>query len=147
VAGGVTTSCFADLLRARLQQEQPGRITALHRNAAAWCEQRGRAGDAVRHARVAGDAAWAARLIERHVLLRSEGATVQRWLSALPAELAGSRPRLLLAEARLALRVEAAEVALDAAERMLADAAGAADEPFEPSAGRAASQPANVPRR
>ena len=27
---------FADLLRARLQEEQPGRVTQLHRNAAAW---------------------------------------------------------------------------------------------------------------
>ena len=47
---------------------------------------------------------WAARLIERYAdefLLRSEGATVQRWLSVLPAELATSRPRLLLAKAWL----------------------------------------------
>src|SRR5215470_15913758 len=29
---------FADLLRARLQAEQPGRVEALHRAAAAWCE-------------------------------------------------------------------------------------------------------------
>jgi len=28
---------FADLLRARLRQEQPGRLAQLHRNAAAWC--------------------------------------------------------------------------------------------------------------
>ena len=34
---------FADLLRARLQQEQPGRVAQLHRNAAAWYE-RARAG-------------------------------------------------------------------------------------------------------
>src|SRR5207342_239136 len=87
---------FADLLRARLQQQHPDRLAALHRNAAAWSAEQGLAGDAVRHA----VAAWAARLIERHVdalLLRSEGATVQRWLAALPAELVQSRPRLLLA--------------------------------------------------
>ena len=105
----------------------------------------------MRHALAAGDAAWAARLVERHAdafLLRSEGATLQRWLAALPAGLAGSRPRLLLAQARLALlshRVEAAEVALDAAERALASVPGVADEPFEPSVGRAASHLANVP--
>jgi LuxR family transcriptional regulator, maltose regulon positive regulatory protein len=139
---------FADLLRARLQQQQPGRAPALHRNAAAWYEEHGLAGDAVRHALAAGDAAWAARLIERHVdglFLRSEGATVQRWLAGLPAGLAGSRPRLLLAQAGLALlsgRVEAAGGLLDAAERALADAA---DEPYEPSAGRAVSLLANVP--
>ena len=142
---------FADLLRARLQQQRPGRVAGLHRAAAAWCEDHGLADDAVRHALAAGDAAWAARLVERHAdafLLRSEGATLQRWLAALPAGLAGSRPRLLLAQARLALlshRVEAAEVALDAAERALASAPGVADEPFEPSVGRAASHLANVP--
>ena len=142
---------FADLLRARLQQQRPGRVPALHRAAAAWCEDHGLADDAVRHALAAGDAAWSMRLVERHAdafLLRSEGATLQRWLAALPAGLAGSRPRLLLAQARLALlshRVEAAEVALDAAERALASAPGVADEPFEPSVGRAASHLANVP--
>ena len=142
---------FADLLRARLQAEQPGRVPALHRAAAAWSEEHGLADDAVRHALAGGDAAWSMRLVERHAdafLLRSEGATLQRWLAALPAGLAGSRPRLLLAQARLALlshRVEAAEVALDAAERALASAPGVADEPFEPSVGRAASHLANVP--
>ena len=142
---------FADLLRARLEQQRPGRVPALHRAAAAWCEDHGLADDAVRHALAAGDAAWSTRLVERHAdafLLRSEGATLQRWLAALPAGLAASRPRLLLAQARLALlshRVEAAEVALDAAERALAAAPGVADEPFEPSVGRAASHLANVP--
>ena len=141
---------FADLLRARLQR-RPGRVPALHRAAAAWCEDHGLADDAVRHALAAGDPAWAARLVERYAdafLLRSEDATLQRWLAALPAGLVGSRPRLLLAQARLALlshRVEAAEVALDAAERALASAPGVADEPFEPSVGRAASHLANVP--
>ena len=32
---------FADLLRARLQQHQPGRVAGLHHNAAAWCEEHG----------------------------------------------------------------------------------------------------------
>ena len=93
---------FADLLRARLQQEQPEREPALHRNAAAWSDAHGLADDAVRHALAAGDTTWAARLVERHadaLLLRSEGATLQRWLTALPADLAGSRPRLCLVQA------------------------------------------------
>ena len=97
---------FADLLRARLQQQQPGRMAALHHNAAAWCEEHGLADDAVRHALAAGDATWAARLIERHfdeTFWPGERATVQRWLSALPAGLAGSRPRLCLVRAVLAL--------------------------------------------
>ena len=98
---------FADLLRARLQAEQPGRVQALHRAAAAWCEEHDLADDAVRHALAAGDAAWAARLVERHVeelLGRSEGATLRRWLSALPAESVRDRPRLCLAQAYGAAR-------------------------------------------
>jgi LuxR family maltose regulon positive regulatory protein len=142
---------FADLLRARLQQEQPERVQELHRAAAAWSEAHGLADDAVPHALAADDATWAAWLVERHadaLLLRNEGATLQRWLAALPAELLGSRPRLLLAQANLALDggdVTAFEARLDAAERALAETAGAVDEPYEPSVGRAASLLANVP--
>ena len=139
---------FADLLRARLQQEQPGRVPELHRNAAAWYAERGLADDAIRHAVAAGEMTWAARLIERHydaIFQQGESATIQRWISALPAELARSSPRLLLAQAWMALvggDVEAAGAPLDAAERAFADAA---NEPFEPSVGRAASLLANVP--
>ena len=131
---------FADVLRARLLEEQPDQVAHLHQNAAAWYEQHRLADDAIQHALAAGDAAWAARLIEQHFdalfYSRGEGATVQRWLSSLPAELASSRPRLCLAQALLALasgRVEAVDAPLDAAERALA---GAADEPFESTVGR-----------
>ena len=48
---------FADLLRARLQQEQPGGIAQLHRHAAAWHEEHGLADDAIRHAVAAGEMA------------------------------------------------------------------------------------------
>jgi LuxR family maltose regulon positive regulatory protein len=139
---------FADLLRARLLQERPERVPQLHRAAAAWSEAHGLADDAVHHALGAGDATWAARLVERHadgLLVRSEGATVQRWLAALPIKLVGSRPRLLLAQARLALlsgRVEAVQRRLDDAERALQ---ATADEPYEPSVDRATSLLANVP--
>jgi len=143
---------FADLLRARLRQQQPGRVPVLHRKAAAWCQQHGLADDAVRHALAAGDTAAVARLIEQHfdatLYLRSEGATAQRWLAALPAELARSRPRLLLAQALLAAtlgRAEDMEPPLDAAELALAAATPALDEPFEPSAGKAASLLVNIP--
>ena len=87
-AGGRYHHLFADLLRVRLQQEQPGRAPELHRNAAGWYAERGLADDAVRHAVAAGEMTWAARLIEQHFdaafYLRGEGATVQRWMSALP---------------------------------------------------------------
>ncbi len=91
---------------------------------------------------------WAARLIEEHFderfYLHGEVSTVRRWLALLPAELAGSRPRLLLARARLALLgggLEEAEGLLDSAERISADA----DADFEPSAGMASSLLVNVP--
>jgi LuxR family maltose regulon positive regulatory protein len=139
---------FADLLRARLQAEQPGRVPELHRAAAAWCEEHDLADDAVRHALAAGEAAWAARLVERHVetlLGRSEGATLRRWLSALPAESVRDRPRLCLAQAYAAaqgFQVEALEALLDDAERAFAVSG---DEPYEDPAGRPVSVLANVP--
>jgi LuxR family maltose regulon positive regulatory protein len=139
---------FADLLRARLQAEQPGRVQALHRAAAAWSEEHDLADDAVRHALAARDPAWAARLAERHVetlLGRSEGATLRRWLSALPAESVRDRPRLCLAQAYAAaqsFQLEALEALLDDAERGFAVSGG---EPYHDPAGRPASVLANVP--
>ena len=135
---------FADLLRARLQQQDPERIRGLHRRAGMWHEQHGPTDDAVRHAVAAGDAVWAAQLIERHadeILLRSEGATLQRWLAALPPGLIDSRPRLLIIQTRFA-SVEEIDGLLDAAERAVASTA---DEAYEPSAGRGVSRLANVP--
>ena len=140
---------FADLLHARLEQEQPGRVSELQRNAAAWYEQRGLADDAIRHAVAAGELTWAAQLIERHYdavfFLRGEAATIQRWLAALPEDLVRSRPRLLLGQALMAVlsgRLEAVEPLLDAAERA---SAGGAAEPVEPTAGRARSLLVNAP--
>jgi LuxR family transcriptional regulator, maltose regulon positive regulatory protein len=139
---------FADLLRARLARELPDRLPELHRTAAAWCEQHGLVDDAVRHALAAGDTLWAARLIEQHfdaMLWRSEDVTFRRWLQALPAELLRSRPRLCLAQAYWALL----SGRLEAVEPLVADAqqafAAVAEEPYEPSAGRAASLLANLP--
>jgi len=140
---------FADLLRARLQAEQPGRVAQLHRNAAAWCQEHGLADDAIRHAVAAGEMTWAAELVEQHfdavLYLHGEGATTQRWISALPGELVRSRPRLLLAQSFLASysgQLEAVEPLLDAAERA---SPGGADAPFEPTVGRARSLLVNVP--
>ncbi len=140
---------FADLLRVRLAQEQPERVPALHRNAAAWCEAHDLGDDAIHHALAAGEAGWAARLVERHleeqILRRSEGATMARWLAALPAEVVRARPRLCLGQAISALlggRADQAEPLIDAAERA-ATVAGA--EPYQPSVGRTASILANLP--
>ena len=139
---------FADLLRVRLLEEQPGPAMQLHHNAAAWCEEHGLADDAIRHAVAAGEMIWAARLVEKHFdefYNLGEGATIQQWLSVLPADLVLSRARLLLAQALMATisgRMEAVEPFLGAAEGA---AIGAVEEPFEPTAGRAASMLVNVP--
>jgi LuxR family transcriptional regulator, maltose regulon positive regulatory protein len=140
---------FADLLRARLQQEQPGRVAQLHRNAAAWYQEHGLADDAIGHAAAAGEMLWAARIIEQHFDLvhriRGEAATIDRWLSVLPAEVVRSRPRLLLAQAHMAAdsgHPEVVEPLLDAVDCAPHDWA---DEPFEPASGAAASFLINVP--
>ena len=139
---------FASLLRNRLADEQPARVPELHRAAATWHEEHGFADEAVRHALAAGEADWAARLVERHVeglLRRSEGATLRRWLSALPAAAVRGRARLCLAQAIIAT----VGGRLDGVEPLLADAerafAATGDEPHEPSIGRAMSVLANVP--
>jgi ATP/maltotriose-dependent transcriptional regulator MalT len=91
---------------------------------------------------------WAAQLIEQHFdevfYLRGEGATFHQWLSALPAGLVRSRPRLLAAQAFLASHGGGATVKPLLGEAEHADA-DAADEPFEPTIGRAASILVNVP--
>ena len=140
---------FADLLRARLQAEQPGRVPKLHRNAAAWYEEHGMADDAIGHSVAAGETLWAARIIEQHFdmvyNIRGEAATIHHWLSVLPAKVVRSRPRLLLAQALMAAtsgRIEVVEPLLDAVE---CAPRGWADEPFEPTAGVAASHLINVP--
>jgi ATP/maltotriose-dependent transcriptional regulator MalT len=133
---------FADLLRARLQQDRPARVTVLHRAAAAWHQEHDLTDDAVRHALAAGDAAWAGQLIEQHfdaTFQQGQRATIHRWLAMLPADLVPARPRLGLAQAWMAVvggHVEAADRALDAAEQA---SARAGEEPFVPSVGRGAS--------
>jgi LuxR family maltose regulon positive regulatory protein len=88
------------------------------------------------------------RLVERHVetlLGRSEGVTLRRWLSALPAESVRDRPRLCLAQAYSAaqgFQLETLEALLDDAERGFA---ASGDEPYWDPAGRPASVLANVP--
>jgi LuxR family transcriptional regulator, maltose regulon positive regulatory protein len=142
---------FADLLRARLEQEQPGRVQELHRAAAAWSDEHDLSDDAVRHALAAGDAAWAAQLVERYVdtlLRRSEGVTLRRWLSTLPVEVQRARPRLCLAQGFNAVvsgQLEAIEPLLDDAERAFAATGSQSPEPpVGPARGVLANVPAGI---
>ena len=138
---------FADVLRDRLEKERSEEVKELHLRAASWCERNGWASAAVEHALAAGDVEWAARLVEHNtqaLCQRSEGATVNRWLTALPTGLVRSRPRLSLARAIWALisgRVDEIEPLLTDAERAFATA----DHAHEPSAEEAARGLANVP--
>ncbi|HTD78772.1 MAG TPA: helix-turn-helix transcriptional regulator, partial [Chloroflexota bacterium] len=116
---------FADVLRARLLDEQPEKVPELHRRASAWYERNGEMSEAIRHALAAGDVSKAADLIELSApaLRRSrQEAVLLGWLAALPDELLRCRPVLsnvfageLLGEGKL----EDADARLRDAERWL----------------------------
>ena len=77
---------FADVLHARLRDEQPGDVPDLHRRASAWHEQNGEPSEAIRHALAAGDFGRAADLIELAipVMLRSRQEAAS-WLARAAA--------------------------------------------------------------
>src|SRR5256885_2012770 len=88
---------FADMLRARLLDEEPDQVPELHRRASAWYGRNGEPAEAIRHALAAEDFPRAAELVERAApaLFRSRReATVRGWLEALPDELFRDRPVL-----------------------------------------------------
>ena len=90
---------FADLLRQRVQQARPDLVLTLHRRASHWYEQNGFVVEAVGHALAAEDLERSAELIEQAAeatLMRSEVATLLRWVDALPDELVRARPTLCL---------------------------------------------------
>ncbi len=78
---------FADVLQARLLDEQPGQLPELHRRASAWYERSGEPSEAIRHALAAGDFGRAADLVELAIpaMRRTrQEATVQGWLDGDP---------------------------------------------------------------
>jgi len=120
---------FADVLYARLLDEQPGQVPDLHRRASAWYQQNGEPPVAIGHALAARDFDQAADLIERAIpamrITRQE-ATVHSWLKALPDEVVRVRPMLSFAVAGALLtggEPEEVEVRLRDAERWLTEAA------------------------
>jgi len=91
---------FAEVLRHRLLQEQPGHEPKLHRLAQEWLEQNGLLHEAVNHALAGHDFEQAADLIERvagNLVRKGSSSSVTMWLDALPEEVVRSRPRLCLA--------------------------------------------------
>jgi LuxR family maltose regulon positive regulatory protein len=88
---------FADVLRARLLDEQPDLVPMLHGRASDWYEANGEPDLAIEHALAAGDADRAADLVELAApalrRLRQEG-TLRRWMEAIPEEQFRARPVL-----------------------------------------------------
>jgi LuxR family maltose regulon positive regulatory protein len=131
---------FGDVLRARVLDEQPGRVPELHRRASDWYEQNGQRSEAIEHALAAGDSCRAADLVELAIPALRQGrqdATLRRWFEALPEELFATRP-VLSAGYVGALMVwgalEGVEARLQDAERWLDTATGAAVNAPAPSA-------------
>ena len=88
---------FADVLRARLMDEDPGRIAELHGRASDWCDANGDRAEAIAHAMAGDHVERAAELIERAAPLmrrRRQEATIRRWLEALPDAVFTDRPVL-----------------------------------------------------
>jgi len=132
---------FADVLRARLADEQPGLVAELHRRASIWCEQNRDRPASIRHALAGGDFDRVADLVELAIpamtRLRQE-ATIRPWLEALPDAVLRVRPVLSDAYAGSLLvrgEVEGVERRLRDAERWL----GAIDEVADGEAGPAGS--------
>ena len=120
---------FADVLQARLRDEQPDLLPDLHRRASAWYARHGEQAVAIHHALAAGDFERVADLVERAMpAMRRDRreATLRGWLELLPEELFPARPVLsngyvgaLLATGEL----EGVESRLRDAERWLGPAA------------------------
>jgi LuxR family maltose regulon positive regulatory protein len=88
---------FSDLLRQRLYQLLPERVTVLHQRASEWYEQHELSAEAVDHALAAHDFVRAACLIERtawSLLPHGQVTTLLGWFDALPDRLVRDRPRL-----------------------------------------------------
>jgi LuxR family maltose regulon positive regulatory protein len=126
---------FADVLRARLLDEQPDHVPGLHRRASAWHEQNGEQSVAITHALAAEDFGRAADLIERAIpgLRRDrQETTARRWMELLPDQLVRSRPVLAVSYAGAMLTsgdLEGVEARLLDAERWLAPPAARRDQP------------------
>ncbi len=131
---------FADVLQARLLDEQPDRVHELHRRASAWYERNGERSEAIRHALAAEDFERAADLVELAIpALRRDrqDATLRRWLEAIPDELIRVRPVLSVGYAgSLMVRgeVEGVEARLQDAERWLETTTSTRRGPHTPSA-------------
>jgi LuxR family maltose regulon positive regulatory protein len=98
---------FADLLRARLEQQVSGKVPELHVRASEWFEEHQRLPEAVNHALEAMDYERSCRLIE---VLVDERMPAQNglsmlwgWIRRLPPEIVMTRPWLCIIQAMSAM--------------------------------------------
>ena len=119
---------FADVLRARLFDEDPGLVPELHGTASRWWEAQGELAEAIDHALAAADHGRAADLIEvaaHDLRSQRQERTLRAWLDRLPDEVFDRRPMLAIVHGAALLSTGAtAGVAarLDAAARWVAAA-------------------------
>jgi LuxR family maltose regulon positive regulatory protein len=130
---------FADVLQARLLDEQPTVASDLHRRASEWYAQNGERSEAIRHALAGRDFAHAADLVELAIpeLSRSrQEVTLLGWLAALPDHVVEVRPVLSVGYAGAILLgggTDGVETRLRDAERWLIPATGAGHGPAPPA--------------
>jgi DNA-binding SARP family transcriptional activator len=95
-----------DVLRARIERDEPERAIALHRRAAAWWLARDEPTEAVPHLLAAGDedaAVEALSPVAGRLALGPQSDALAAWLEVLPDDLWQARAELLLANASLLL--------------------------------------------
>jgi LuxR family maltose regulon positive regulatory protein len=116
---------FSELLRQRLRQNQPERLTVLHIKAGEWFNQQGLSREAIRHLLAAKDYQGATELIRAiaiDVMQQGEHTTVVSWIDTLPDELMKEQPYLCVLHAwalHLAGKMEPAYERLVEAEKAL----------------------------
>ena len=131
---------FADVLHARLRDEQPDDVPELHRRASEWHERNDEPSEAIRHALAARDFDRAADLVELAIPAMSrtrQEAAVRGWLELLPDEVVRVRPVLSVGFAGALLtggELEGVEARLQDAERWLNTATGSGTGPQAPPA-------------
>ncbi|WP_280664268.1 MULTISPECIES: LuxR C-terminal-related transcriptional regulator [unclassified Kitasatospora] len=123
---------FAEVLRAHLRHRCPGLEPVLHERAARWLAGAGRLTDAVTQAAAAGDWQFAAdQLVGNMAIGRLftglESEQLRRTLAAMPTDLTGAAPALVMAACRLVERdLDGCTAGLRQADKQLTDAAGPA---------------------
>ena len=116
---------FADVLQARLIEEQSDRVSELHRRASEWFEQNDLPAEAIQHALIGKEFDRAANLIERvwsAMDLSYQSAAWLRWAQQLPDDLIRVHPVLCLGYAWALLsggELEASEAWLRDAENWI----------------------------